>query len=186
MRKCFIRSFLATLLVITTFICLHAETPYQKIDLGYGKWSKSWYADDFDDPIYDMPYIQTELKTIRSKYSWRFFYIRYSNIPEIGDIFEMNIGADGSNISVWGSEATIKIKNSYGNISTINARVADGSIYIIGNEVLAFGNLINAGNYSMAVTFHSYLDYGGKPETWTFKCIDETKDFWKAVECVYE
>lgn len=185
MKQCIMRFATVIMLIIISCTISFGETPYQKIDLGYGKWSKSWFADDFGDPMYDKPYIQTELKNIRDKYSWRFFYICYSIFPEFGDIFQMAIGANGSNIGITGKSATIKIKDSNGNISTLQAPVSNGIICLVGDDVLGFGNLINAGNYTMAVTFHSYLDEGSNPQTWTFRGTDETKDFWKAEESIY-
>lgn len=176
-----------TVFILSIFVCTSSKavTPYHEVDLGYGKWSKSWFADDFGDPMYDKPYIQTELKTILDKYSWRFFYILYTFMPNIGDIFLMNIGADGNNIYVEGQDAIVKIKDTNGNVSTLTAGVTNGRIAFADADMLAFGNLINSGNYTLAVTFHSYLDFGGKPVTWTFKCTNETRGFWKAAESIY-
>lgn len=185
MKRSTVQIVAALLFAILSCTSSYGVTPYQKVDLGYGDWSKSWFADDFGDPMYDKPYIQTELKDIRSEYPWRFLYIQYSNTPEFGEVVMMKVGANGDNIYVEGDTAILKIKDASGNISIFNAPVTKGSIIIVGNDILSFGNQINAGDYSLALTFHSYLDYGGQSETWAFNCTNETKAFWGAVESLY-
>ena len=162
-----------------------SQTPYHKDELGYGKWSKSWYADEFGDPMYDKPYIQTELKRKWDNYTWDFFYIRFVVMPENMPVFEIILSQNGVNgntkMNLYDGKATIKIKSANGAVSSITAPVSGGNIYIVKEDVMKFAKLIDAGNYKLSVSAHCYLDDYGNATTWNFSCTNETIDFFKAV-----
>ena len=169
-------------LLLASFNCF-AETPYQEQQLGYGGWALSWFADDFGDPDYNHPYIITELTASQGKYSQRYFEICLGEIG-VGPAFIITIGTRGSGgankIRMY-DQGIIKIKSANGNISTITAPTHNGAIILTEENLLRFADLINNGNFHLALTFHSYLDIGGEPVTWTYNCSHETKDVKKAV-----
>lgn len=164
------------------FTCIYAQTPYRKNDLGYGKWSQTWFADEFGDPMYDKPYIQTELKDLSNRYYPTFYYIRYVKYQG-HNVFETYIGDKQGNEHLYEGEATVKIKNSAGQVSTIKVKVSgNGAIMYMGDAASTLARLINSGNFSISIAAHSVWDNAGKPHTWVFHCTNETKDFYKAVQ----
>lgn len=170
-----------------TLVCssIMSAQNYHKEDLGYGTWSKSWFADEFGDPMYDKPYIQTELRKKYSQETFDYFYIRfllYNGQPAY-EIIISHYGVTGhSNYDLYGDDASIKIKSSNGSVTAINGRVSGGNIYLAGNEAIKFARTINAGNYKLSVAAHCYLDEYGKATTWNFSCTNETRDFFKAAK----
>lgn len=186
------RKFITLLLWAVTFVanshCAYAETPYREIPLGYGDWSKSWFADDFGDPNYDNPYIVTELVASQGTNSIRYFQLCFGELRH-GMTFIITIGTRdfGSphKIRMYG-DAIIKIKDSSGNVYSIEASTYNGAILLFDqDDIIKFADLINKGNYHLALIFHSYLDTGGEPVLWTYNCTDETKDFYDAVYTVF-
>lgn len=172
-----------------TLVCssIMSAQNYHKEDLGYGKWLKSWFADDFGDPMYDKPYIESQLRLKYSENTSDYFYIIFSNIVQRGHpIFEIAINHYGitglSNFEILGDNATIKIKSSNGTVSSIIGTVQGGRIYLIDDNALKFARLIDAGNYKLSVAAHCYLDEYGKATTWNFSCTNETRDFFKAAK----
>ena len=172
--------------LLASFNCF-AETPYQQQQLNYGDWAVSWFADDFGDPMYDRPYIITELTASQGKYSQRYFEICLGEIS-VGPAFIITIGTRGigdrHKIRMY-DQSIIKIKSANGNISTITAPTYNGAIILTDDDLLRFADLINNGNFHLTLTFHSYLDTGGEPVTWTYNCSYETKDVKKAVLDVF-
>ncbi|MCH5175668.1 MAG: hypothetical protein J1F40_07265 [Prevotellaceae bacterium] len=162
----------------------YSQTPYKKIDLGYGKWSKSWFADEFGDPMYDKPYIQSSLRYTNDNYSYYFFYIQFTNAIRNIPIFEIRIDNGKSNYSLYRETATIKIKSANGTVSTITAPIGeDGeSIILGGDNAIRFAKLINTGNYSLVVSVHTAWSGNNNVSTFTFRCSNETKDFYKATK----
>ena len=179
MKKLFVILWIALFGQVASF----AQDHFEK--LGYGKWEKGWYADDFGDPMYDKPYIQTELKKKYSQYAWDFFYIRFSEMPRVGSVFEIIIGNVDSNYELYEGNATIQIKSSGGKVSTIIGKVSGGFIYLFADNAKKFAMLINSGNYKLNVSAHCYLDSNGKATTWSFSCTNETKGFYQAVQKVF-
>ena len=92
-----------------TLVCssIMSAQNYHKEDLGYGTWSKSWFADEFGDPMYDKPYIQTELRKKYSQETFDYFYIRfllYNGQPAY-EIIISHYGVTGhSNYDLYGDE----------------------------------------------------------------------------------
>ena len=187
MRNSTIRIIAVCLTLITTAISSLAETPYNEIQLGYGDWAQSWFADDFGDPQYDQPYIVTDIESRQGEYSKRYFEITFGEL-NFGPAFIIKIGTRGldrNSISVY-DDAIIKIKSANGQISTITAPTNNGAIILVGDNLLKFAELIDQGDFHLALRFHSYLASGNEPVTWTYNCSNETKDFYKAVSSVFD
>lgn len=165
-----------------SFACIGLQAQeYQSKKTGYGKWSISWFADEFGDPMFDKPYLQTELKdkSSNAEYPW-FYYIRYARINGQG-FFETNICTQFRNLELYGDYATVKIKNAAGRITTIHPPISkDGSIIYVGQDAATFASAINQGNFKISITAKSTFHDWDEPDQWTFPCTNETKDFIKA------
>lgn len=186
MKKFIMSLFLVSLL--TTTLNSFAETPYEEMRLEYGKWALSWFADDFGDPQYDQPYLITELTAPQGQHAERYFEICFGEIS-VGPAFIINIGTRGvggtQRITMYG-DCVIKIKSSNGSVYSIPASTYNGAIILTEDKLLDFADLIDKGNYHLALTFHSYLDTGNNPVTWSYNCSNETKDVKKAVLKVFQ
>lgn len=186
MKKTLIQLFIVCITLVTNSLNCYAVTPYNEVQLGYGGWAESWFADDFGDPMYDQPYLITDLEQEQGRYSTRYFQICFAQFGQ-GPTFIISIGTRGiapNKIAVDG-DAIIKIKSADGQISTIEAPTYNGDIIITGENLVKFAELIDSGNYRLSLTFHSYLDIGGEPLNWTYNCTNETKDFWLAAASIF-
>lgn len=153
----------------------------QNYRTGYGEWYKKYIRDDFGDPIYDRPYIASNLINNSNGCDISFYKSKNNTCA-----FCIHIFHNGGVYRLDRKTATIKIKSANGVVSTITAPIDDEMgqmIILVGDNAIRFAKLINPGNYSLVIYVRTAWSSGSEGVSkFTFRCSNETKDFYKAAK----
>ena len=160
---------------------------YAQSATGYGEWTKKYFVDDFNDPMYDKPYIRATLvKPSSNDYVRKFLEIGFCtclSALNYAPVFHLQIyNGAGDYTHFTGNSASISIKSVNGTVVTLTAPVENNgyAIVLIGNNATRFAKLINQGNCKVSVSVQ--ILYDEQPTTWVFSCTNETKDIYKAAK----
>ena len=179
--------FIYTIKVACVLCCaaLWSVDSYAQSATGYGKWTKNYFADDFNDPMYDKPYIRTALVIPSSNdYVRKWLGIEFCTCLSslnYTQAFILQVYNGVGDYTYFTSEsATISIKSINGTVTTLTAPANGNLIMLSGNNATRFAKLINQGNCKISVSVQ--ILYDEQPTTWVFSCTNETKDFYKAAK----
>lgn len=171
---------IVTLGILSSLICcIQSFCQSPTIHTGYGSWVKQYFLDDFNDPLYEHPYIQTFLYN-----GDHTLFIRFA--PERGGVMDMNIQEDIThNKTKFISPVTLSVKKADGTIEKFNipqATINGGDVYLPGSELIRFANAINNGNCKISLHGQTSLGYSNTPSTFVFSSTNQTKNLLQAIK----
>lgn len=167
---------------ILFLLCFLISThSYAQQATGYGGWRLYYFMDEFEDLMYDKPFLETKVKNSKGEV----LTIALTNRIDSGeDVVSLGIG-DGYSEMTLDRNASVSFKTSDGKVyrySVPDSHLAGGQIFLRNQKELSeIGVIFHNGDFKIAISSHWAGDtYVSPNRTWTFKVTNQTKGLGNA------